>query len=742
MADASLIISINTDPAQPLQLIIRQAKDAEKEVSSLGSSFGRVGTAIAGLAVLKGTFDFVIGATRQMEDLTTQFISFTGSAEGAQKQLARLAQFAAESPFELAEVANADRTLLAFGSTTSESIKQLRMLGEASAATGTNLTELATIFGQIQGEGKLTGERFNQLVERGINIGPALAQTLGVAEGSLRKLREAGKITGDDVGRAFEKMTTEGGLFFGATDRLSKTVSGRISTLKDNFTALAATIGNTVSPIFGGYVDVLSEAATALNNYITAQKQLANAGPEGKRIEELKTKLADLETIFNNLTVEPGSFVASIKGLFFNGQKGLDEERAKIGAKIKATNDELNALLEKGSKERLDASAKDQADEEKLLAKKKKSKVDDLAQQKAAEDQAIKDKAAKEELVKLQEKEKKITEIAFLEAAVRNQILIEQEGANNSIKIQILKEREADLTATRLNLEADRQEQLRQFDDAEILRTQNKLNSIEAAERDSLAKKQIERDKANKGKLDREVQAEEAYQKFLESAYQKQVDKGRTGLAALASLRNSSNKDAFNIGKRAAQAQILLDIPRAAFAAYTSLIGTPFIGPVIAPLAAAAAVVAGQQQISNLENQAFGFAEGGIVPGVGNLDTVPALLTPGELIVPKSNFEDLQKNLSNSVTADQIVLLQQGNEIAGKILEVLAFGTVADKLTQVIAGLDAVRTAVGSISVGGSSFNIPTTRAESPQTTNEPTPILRSIGKTRDREIIRRDELA
>jgi hypothetical protein len=30
------------------------------------------------------------------------------------------------------------------------------------------------------------------------------------------------------------------------------------------------------------------------------------------------------------------------------------------------------------------------------------------------------------------------------------------------------------------------------------------------------------------------------------------------------------------------------------------------------------------------------FAEGGIVPGVGNMDSVHAMLTPGEAVIPKS----------------------------------------------------------------------------------------------------------
>ena len=42
--------------------------------------------------------------------------------------------------------------------------------------------------------------------------------------------------------------------------------------------------------------------------------------------------------------------------------------------------------------------------------------------------------------------------------------------------------------------------------------------------------------------------------------------------------------------------------------------------------------------------QAFGitrFAKGGIVPGSGSGDTVPAMLTPGEVILNKSQQENL-----------------------------------------------------------------------------------------------------
>jgi len=46
--------------------------------------------------------------------------------------------------------------------------------------------------------------------------------------------------------------------------------------------------------------------------------------------------------------------------------------------------------------------------------------------------------------------------------------------------------------------------------------------------------------------------------------------------------------------------------------------------------------------IGNLTSAVRKFSKGGIVPGSGNTDSVPAMLTPGELIVPKDQVEDVR----------------------------------------------------------------------------------------------------
>lgn len=683
MADATINIAIKTDPAQPLNLLIKQSQEAEKAVDGLAGSFGKVAGALGSLAALGGAFNFVLNATREMEDLTTQFVAFTGSARGAELQLQKLQEFAATSPFELTEVAEANRTLLAFGSTTSESLEQLRQLGEVSAATGKDLGDLATIFGQIQAEGKLTGERFNQLIERGVNIGPELAKSLGVASTSIRGLISDGAITADAVAAAFQKMTAEGGQFFGATARLSQTVSGQLSTLKDAFTALGNEIGQRGKPIFADWIQVINEGTNALTAYLQRQREIEQGGPKAKRIEELKDQLGDLRETLSGVEEDikrnqAGGF-STIR---------LNIERTDILQQYKALNAELVSL----TVERNDALAAEQkkADDEerKRIDQKKADAAAGKESERLAAEQAEKDKAAEAEIKKVEEKEKRITEIAFQEAAVRNAILAEQEGANDETKLAALQEREATLTSERLRIEAERLELLKQFDNAELLRQQDTINKKVAAEQKGENERLKNIQKAKAQEFDFNRIATEQQKKFDEATALEKLKLTSDVLTNIAQLSRNKNRELAAVGKAAALFQIGIGIPDAAQKAYTS---ASIFGPVAGAAAAALAVAAGVQRLEEVRSQQLGFADGGIVPGVGNKDTVPALLTPGEVVVPKKNFEDLQSSfIQGAVANDQVILMRQSNDIQARILESVTFGPVIEKLTTIIAKLDQI----------------------------------------------------
>jgi hypothetical protein len=90
----------------------------------------------------------------------------------------------------------------------------------------------------------------------------------------------------------------------------------------------------------------------------------------------------------------------------------------------------------------------------------------------------------------------------------------------------------------------------------------------------------------------------------------------------------------------------LITIPSTAIKAFDSLAGIPVVGPALGGAAAAAAIVAGTARVNQIRSQKFtGFQDGGLVEGgIPGRDSVPAMLTPGEVVVPETNFRDLRFN--------------------------------------------------------------------------------------------------
>lgn len=190
-----------------------------------------------------------------VETLGVQFRVLTGSAETAAALMSDIRTFAAETPFESGEIAEAARSLVAFGTPAEQAVGTLQMLGDVAAGVGMPLGELAEIYGKAQVQGRLFGEDINQLTGRGIPVISALASTMGVAESEVKKLVEAGKVGFPQLQTAFQSMTADGGQFNGLMEQLSGTTAGKFSTFVDNVKQLGVTIGTALLPIANELLD-------------------------------------------------------------------------------------------------------------------------------------------------------------------------------------------------------------------------------------------------------------------------------------------------------------------------------------------------------------------------------------------------------------------------------------------------------------------------------------------------------
>ena len=232
------------------------ASDAAKKFQELGVTwestgrkFTQVGTAmtaaitapILALGTLGVTFD------ASMQDYQASFETLLNSVEGAESMLMDLVEFAKSTPFEMTGLASATKKLIAYGISSRDVMKDLQMLGDVSLGNQEKLDSLANAYGQIQSTGRLMGQDLLQLINAGFNPLQIISEKTGRSMVNLKKDMENGAISAEMVTEALEDATSEGGRFFGAMEKSSKTFNGQMSTLKDT---INITLGETMQPLF------------------------------------------------------------------------------------------------------------------------------------------------------------------------------------------------------------------------------------------------------------------------------------------------------------------------------------------------------------------------------------------------------------------------------------------------------------------------------------------------------------
>lgn len=147
------------------------------------------------------------------------------------------------------------------------------------------------------------------------------------------------------------------------------------------------------------------------------------------------------------------------------------------------------------------------------------------------------------------------------------------------------------------------------------------------AERGSLIEKKIILDKA----------------KFEDEQNKLKLDAAKETFGGLSTLTRTGNRQLFEIGKAAAIANAVVNTAQGVTRALAQY-PPPFSG-----LAAMSQAVAGAVQIAAIRSQSLN--QGGVVSGFTGTpgkDTVPAMLTPGELIVPNQNFDEVINAVAQS----------------------------------------------------------------------------------------------
>lgn len=255
-------------------------------------------TAAAGLGAAAGIGALIaksIGKAADMETLETAFIPLLGGIDQAKARLEELSQFAAATPFDLPEVAEASKLLQGMTNGALATGKGLTMVGDAAAFAGRSYQDLARWIGQVyvgSQQGGTFGEGLDQLTQLAV-IGPAAKQ-------QIMSMKDAGAGF-PEIWAVAEREISK---FSGSMKLQSGTWTGLMSTLKDEIARTMAQFG---APIMDSLKPYLEGATAQITKF------QASAIAAGEKI---------------------GSAIAILRAAFTDGKLGeLVGQSLKLGFK-------------------------------------------------------------------------------------------------------------------------------------------------------------------------------------------------------------------------------------------------------------------------------------------------------------------------------------------------------------------------------------------------------------------------
>lgn len=179
-----------------------------------------------GVPLIVGSFSVLgtigLKAADEFEKGLLKYQTLLGSQQAALQRMEELQQFAAKTPFELKDIIKADVLLQGFGLRTQ---KLLNIIGDAAAISGSGFAELSLIMGQLSQSKDL--ENIKQLAERGVITFEEL-QAAGISFAKSGAVVNSVEETFSTVVSIMEKK------FGGGMKKLSGTMSGLLTTIKDN----------------------------------------------------------------------------------------------------------------------------------------------------------------------------------------------------------------------------------------------------------------------------------------------------------------------------------------------------------------------------------------------------------------------------------------------------------------------------------------------------------------------------
>ncbi|MGC4174273.1 tape measure protein [Demequina sp.] len=230
----------------------RSAQVNQEAWQRSGAALVGVGVAIAGVATAILKTGIAYNTLQQTS--RAALLTILGSTEAVNAQMAKLDDFARQSPFAKQTFLTAQQQMLAFGIETEKVLTYLDGIQNAVAAAGggnQQLAELAQVISKIHAAGKLTAQDFIEFGNRGVDAASIIGEQMGKTGAAIRMEVTEGLIDADDALDALVAgMNTR---FAGAADNVKNTFAGSLDRVKAAWRDFSADLATPlVDPNGGG----------------------------------------------------------------------------------------------------------------------------------------------------------------------------------------------------------------------------------------------------------------------------------------------------------------------------------------------------------------------------------------------------------------------------------------------------------------------------------------------------------
>jgi len=592
-------------------------KQSEKTNRSLKENWNSTRLLLTGFAAFmagKFTQSFV-RAQQSIDKINNTLTVAAGGAEEAAKEYAFLEEETARLGLSIENSAVSYAQFIAAAKTSGLESEQLQKIftgvSEAAAAMGLTADDAEgamRALTQMMSKGNVQAEELRgQLGERIPGAFGMAAKAMGVTEKELNKMLEQGQVLAADL---LPKLAQEMSNTFGAqAQKGPETMNGKINTLKNamfNFKReiLEGGGADLLKQFFEGATIAAEKLTGIMGKFFKSQKDINEAAKFYRDDQEELAKvimlITRLQAVYNK-EVETGQEImekGAVKEALFKQIEGIRGVKSEYQDLLKIL-PELQERLH-----RLQNPTKPLPELVPGLTPQFKEQLD------AALDAV--DKEYEERLSKIAhhlENEK------LLESSLKEKIMAEKEAITaerqkdiNDLEIQFKKQLYETLLFEDANYHV-RQKEIYQ----KTLEEQKRINYLMTQDYDS-------------------------HVKIRNKIREEEMKNRRQGLNDFVNNLNQAAQQFKIFGeafKAAAISETIINTYAAAQAAYKSMAGIPYVGPVLGAGAAAAAVVAGLARVAQIKSQKF--AQGGIVPGNSTTgDNVPARVNSGEMILNRS----------------------------------------------------------------------------------------------------------